>query len=184
MLEGIIEKILETEAPMSVIQQRSKYNNWISIETKARMLERDLARELARVSQSQDDWLNFKILRNQVTTDLRKDRSNFLKEMYERIEKERDSAKLHSLTRNLLGWKNSGPPARFISEGKTIIKPIQIAVLQARFYEKKVLDIKANLPQVRDDPLKYLRKAFEKWSPVGGGGGVNFKLEKPHPRMS
>ena len=107
---------------MGVIQQRSKYNNWISNTTKARMIERDIVRELVRVSQRQEDWINFKLLRNQVTSDLRRDRRVHLSEMYERIEKERDSGRLHSLTRNLLGWKSSSPPARFLVEGKNYHK--------------------------------------------------------------
>ena len=63
--------------------------------------------------------------------------------------------------------------------GKTIIKPKLIANMQANYYEKKVQKIKANLPRVRDDPLKYLRVAFEKWSPVGGGGNFSIKQITP-----
>ena len=88
--------------------------------------------------------------------------------MYVNIETERDTARLHSLTRKLLGWKSSGPPVRFEINGRSIIKPVEIANIQANFYQDKVAKIKANLPKVRNDPLRYLRSAFSKWTPGGG----------------
>ena len=38
---------------------------------------------------------------------------------------------------------------------------------QAEYYEKKVNDIKGNLPKVRSDPMKLLRRLFRDWIPAG-----------------
>ena len=39
---------------------------------------------------------------------------------------------------------------------------------QANYYTKKVNDIKDTLPSVNEDPLKYLKRAYERWEPAGG----------------
>ena len=40
-----------------------------------------------------------------------------------------------------------------------------MADLQASHYENKVIKIKNELPRVNEDPLKVLRKAFNRWKP-------------------
>ena len=50
ILEDRVVEVLESEAPMGVTQERNKYSCWLDTTTKAKMLERDLAREVARTS--------------------------------------------------------------------------------------------------------------------------------------
>ena len=45
----------------------------------------------------------------------------------------------------------------------------------ANFFFDKVTKMKESLPRVNRDPLETLRKAYEKWIPLGGM--PNFKLE-------
>ena len=168
ILEENILKVLESEAPMGITQQRTHYMKWIKDETKLLMTERDQARECARLTQLNTDWQAYRRLRNICTTALRRDRKEYLSSMYERIEGERDSARLHSLTRQLLGWKGGGPPKSFLIDGKTTSKQSELANIQAEYYVSKVKKVKENLPKVRTDPLMYLRKAFTQWQPVGG----------------
>ena len=40
--------------------------------------------------------------------------------------------------------------------------------MQARYYTDKVQQIKDTLPRVNRDPMELLRKAHERWIPVGG----------------
>ena len=50
MLEDRIRKIIETEAPMKTTQNRAKYNKWMTDNTKAEMLKRDMARDIAKIT--------------------------------------------------------------------------------------------------------------------------------------
>ena len=167
ILEENILKVLDTEAPMGTLQMRGKYLKWLSKETKENMVLRDEAREVARRTQTVGDWDSFRELRNICTRLQRNDRTKFMKSTYTTIEKEKDSGKLHSMTRDLLGWKRSGPPKFFQLDGKSSGKQKDLANWQAEFYEKKVNDIKGNLPKVRSDPMKILRRSFRDWIPAG-----------------
>ena len=125
-----------------------------------------MARELARSSQLEENWVKYRNLRNVCTKLQRNNKSEHMKQMYEKIENEGDRAKLYSITKNLLGWKSGGPPTRFNIEGKIITKQVELANAQATYYVDKVKKIKFNLPRVRGDPLHYLKKAYNQWRPV------------------
>ena len=167
ILEENILKVLDTEAPMGTLQMRGRYLKWLTNETKENMVLRDEAREVARRTQTVGDWDSFRELRNTCTRLQRNDRTKFMKSTYTTIEKEKDSGKLHSMTRDLLGWKRSGPPKFFQLDGKSSGKQKDLANWQAEYYEKKVNDIKGNLPKVRSDPMKILRRSFRDWIPAG-----------------
>ena len=117
----------------------------------------------------------YKALRNQCTSEQRKDRKHFLRNMYRKIEMENDSVKLYSLTKQLLGWKQGSPPARFELGGRSVTRQSELAEAQVN-YTNKVKTIKDNLPRVRRDPLQYLKLAFRQWVPLGGI--TKFKLEQ------
>ena len=63
-LEDIICEIMDREAPMKLVQVRSKYRSWVSSETKLEMDKRDKARTLARDSDRDEDWADYMCLRN------------------------------------------------------------------------------------------------------------------------
>ena len=48
MFEKTITGILDSEAPMGIIQERVNYSCWLEVQTRAAMLERDISREVAR----------------------------------------------------------------------------------------------------------------------------------------
>ena len=56
-----LNRILNTMAPLKTIQIKSKYNPWISEETKVMMNERDKLHEEACKN---GDWSEFKKIRN------------------------------------------------------------------------------------------------------------------------
>ena len=55
-LEEILANLLNSEAPITTRQVRTKYHNWIRDNTKIEMIQRDLARDVAKISNLDTDW--------------------------------------------------------------------------------------------------------------------------------
>ena len=142
LLEEKIILILNSEAPMRTSQVQTRYNKYLSVQTKSLMEERDRLREIARRTQTGEDWAVFRTHRNLCTREQRKDKSNYLKAAYDKIECENDSGRLFSMTRNTLGWNRSPPPTMFRKDGKLIRKQKDLANIQAHYYKNKVDKIK------------------------------------------
>ena len=113
LLEDKVVGIMDRNAPMKITQCRKNYKCYLSEETKSEMKIRDLSREKAKLTDNENDWNEFKIRRNSCTTRQRNDRSNYLKDLYKKIEDERDTSKLFTTTKMLLGLKSQGPPSCF-----------------------------------------------------------------------
>ena len=176
LLEEKIVKILESEAPMKTTQMRVKYNNWITNETKMEMENRDAARILAKETDKDEDWASFREKRNLCTKLQRHDRTNYYKELFEKMEDENDAKQLFRTTKKLLGNTTVSPPDRFLVNGKVITKQKDLAEALATYYDDKVKKIKNTLPRVCIDPLKTLRRAFSRWTPPGGRPKFQLKL--------
>ena len=101
--EEIFCNILNMEAPMGIVQSRTNYNSWITDETKVLMLERDKARLKAKMTDNVIDWEIYRQLRNECTARQGKDRKKQRKEVFDRIETEKDSAKLFNTVKTLMG---------------------------------------------------------------------------------
>ena len=165
LLEDKLRGILDSEAPMTNIQKRTKYVSWISVSTKDTMADRDRKREKARMTQVPGDWDLYREARNLCTKLQRKDKGVHVRANFKRLETEADTGKLYKLTRKMLNWNQAGPPTQFTSEGKIVRKEKDLADLQALFYRDKVRNIKNLIPKVNRDPLKLLRNAFDRWTP-------------------
>ena len=61
-----ISLILDKMAPIKTFQVYKKYASWLSTETKNLMLERDQAQKNAANSKLDDDWKQYKSLRNKI----------------------------------------------------------------------------------------------------------------------
>ena len=92
LLEDKISSIMDSEAPLKIIQSRTIYNNWLTVETKNEMLLRDKVREKAKATDRDEDWLEYRCRRNKCTQLQKKDKSDYYKRVYSSIEKEKDSA--------------------------------------------------------------------------------------------
>ena len=92
------------------MQVRSSYKSWVCDQTKLAMRDRDLARTRAKASDSEEDWATFREQRNNCTKLLRKDKTSHQKIIFDKIESEKDSSKLFSMTKKLLNWRMAGPP--------------------------------------------------------------------------
>ena len=84
--EDNVRRVLDIEAPMVIIQQRTMYQQWLTSMTKQEMVIRDHLREVARISQEEIDWQVYRKQRNKCTALQTKDRKSFLKMKYDRIE--------------------------------------------------------------------------------------------------
>ena len=153
---------------MMIVQTRTKYNKWLSDSTKVTMASRDEARARARITGEMEHWDQFRRLMNSCTSLQKKDRQNYLKSTYKKIEEERDSANLFTTTRNLLGWIKAGPPDCFQVAGRAVTKQKEIADVQANYYESKIIKIRSMLPKVNIVSLKYFKRAHGRWIPSGG----------------
>ena len=94
LFEEKLGGIMDECAPMKTVQVRSRYNNWIREDTKKEMRMRDAARVTARNTDLDEDWEEFKRLRNSCTVKQRNDKKHHLKAVYSGIEEERDTSKL------------------------------------------------------------------------------------------
>ena len=168
LFEDKILEIMDVEAPMETVQICTKYNNWISRLTKEEMLLRDRARNKAKLTDDLLDWEDYRRRRNACIAMQKKDKVEYQRNLYSKIEIDRDSGCLFKQTRTLLGWKSAGPPTCFLVGGRAIRKQQDIAETQASYYQDKINQIKEDLPKVNIDPLSVLKRFFRKWIPAGG----------------
>ena len=167
-LEEKIVNIIDSEAPMTTVQARSRYHNWITKETKLEMETRDKARTTAKASDLDHDWNIYRTKRNLVTSLQRKDRSSYFKSLFTKMDETNNSKMLFSTTKQLLGHVPTSPPTGFLVDGSLIRKQKDMANLLADFYLNKVSLVKASLPGVGFDPLFVLKRAMNRWKPLGG----------------
>ena len=73
LLSSKITFILDAVAPMRTIQVRTRYAPWLSSTTIELMKERDIQQKLASESNSRDEWVKFKTLRNKINNRLKFD---------------------------------------------------------------------------------------------------------------
>ena len=168
LLESKIRHILDTCAPMCTVQTRTSYLSWLTNSTKDEMKSRDSARITARNSGLSEHWDLYKARRNRCTALQKHDKNEYLKNMFDCIETEKDTAKLFSKTKKLLGWKQIGGPTSLKQDGVILRKQDEIANCQMEYYTTKIDKIKNLLPRVNIDPLHILRKKFDRWMPAGG----------------
>ena len=72
-----LTRILDQLAPIKTVQTRTRYTPWLSQPTKLLIEQRDQAQSRASSSKLEEDWKVFKSLRNQVTSKLRVEKSNW-----------------------------------------------------------------------------------------------------------
>ena len=136
--ESRFVQILDELAPIKTIQSRSKRCDWLSQSTKNMMKHRYNTRNTAVQSNLLEDWSLYRQLKNKCTARIKKDRSTNLKNKYEKLEKENDSAGLYKLVKSKMGWKTKGNPEFFLVDGRKVSNPKQMANEQVMQYHNKV----------------------------------------------
>ena len=175
IFEKKVEKCIEKEAPMKIIQPRKDFKDWMDDETREMVRDRDAAREKARVSRLDEDWKNFKIIRNKCTLAIRNRKKKQLAEVYLEIERNNDSKSLYNITKNHLGWKTGGLPQFYLIEGKTVSAPRAMAQEQLVYFNKKIEKLINELPPKTEDPLRVLKNRMEKLGNPAGRKKLTLK---------
>ena len=161
-----VTEALDRAAPLKIIQNRSNYKSWLSDRTKSVMIERDRAREVARLTKTDRDWGLYKVLRNKCSSLQSKDKKKSEQDAFNDIAERHDTKNLFRRTRKMLNWKTGRPPLKFLMDGKLFQKAEEIANIQMDYYVKKLIKIRCSLGTTNIDPLRYLKRAFSKWKPL------------------
>ena len=112
------------------------------------------------------EWALYKRQRNDCTRETKRTKNDFFKNLFENLQEENDSKKIHRVTKNLLGWDNDLGPKKFLCQGKLIRSPSELANQQLKFYEDKVNSLITNLqntPGSPGIPEEKLLQALESW---------------------
>ena len=78
-------------------------------ETRAKMFERDIARNVSKISNTEEDKKNYRRLRNKVIMDVKKDIKDYFRKQYNKCETENDLSQLYKTAKIQAGWKTNGP---------------------------------------------------------------------------
>ena len=129
---------LEKVIPIKLIQVRKNHCNWIDSELKDLMSLRDRRRETARLSSLQADWDSYRSTRNKCTKMLRRKKVEHSAALYDSFKDTKDTKNIFKVTKDILGWVNSGQPTCFIWEGKITRKPAELANIFQNYFSKKI----------------------------------------------
>ena len=72
--------------------------SWITSKTTVKFKECDKAKEKARKSKLQEDWDSYKVMRNECTSQMRKDNQTHFRNVYNRLEAQNDTKGLYLQT--------------------------------------------------------------------------------------
>ena len=172
LLTSKISKILDEMAPVKVIQNRKYYAPWLSVYTKELMKVRDVAFEKFHTSQLDEDWHQYKIVRNKVANRLKYEKVKWQESKL--MDASVNSSKSWSFAKTLLGWSSGGPPNKLIINNAMITKPYEIAQSMNNYFVSKVQNIVANLPVSNRDPLELPRMLMKNKQ-------CSFDLKAVHP---
>ena len=172
LLENKINHILDEMAPVKVIQVRSSYAPWMSAETKARVKERNLAQEKASETQNEEDWKNYKKLRNVINNSLKVEKKNWQENKLNSFGN--DTSSVWKNVKNWLGWSSGGAPTKLVVNGRIFTKPSDLCRIMNEFFVNKVANLRSNLPPNNGDPLFWIRNLMQ-------GRKCSFRLKSVHP---
>ena len=155
MITDKLTNILNRMAPVKTFQVRSNYAPWVSEQTKERIRLRNDAQKRASESKCPDDWIEFRKIRNQVNSSVRKEKKLWQENKIQSFD--RDSSSIWKNVKNWLGWSSGGPPTKLLVEGTIFTKPKDLAKIMNEFFIQKVENIRRNLPNPLGNPLDSVR---------------------------
>ena len=112
----------------------------------------------AAASGTQEDWREFRRLRNQCVSSQRMDCKEWEKKKLSSIEN--SPAKMWRSVKGVIGWASSGPPTKLFHEGKFVNSPSGLVSTLNSFFINKVKGLRSSIPLVDDDPLAKLRESM------------------------
>ena len=172
LLTEKLTKILDKMAPIKTIQTRANYAPWISGETKQKIKERNDAQKKATETNLNDDWVNYKKIRNSVNNILKTEKRSWQESKIAGLGS--DTSTVWKNLKCWLGWNTGGPPTKLIDDGIVYTKPSDLARTMNSFFITKVRNLRQNLPQNPGDPIKLVRKIMRNRT-------CSLKLKPVHP---
>ena len=154
-----INSILDQMAPVKTFQTSSKYCPWLAEETKNMITERNKAQKLVSENKTDENFKNYKNLRNKVTSSLKKDKMNWQKQKLKNCNNDPGQ-----LWKNILGWLNwcsSGSPSKLYHAGQIVTSPAMLAEIMNNYFVDKIATIRQDLPNQTDDPLRSLQNRMK-----------------------
>ena len=125
------------------------------------MIARDLAQQTASDSGMNEDWENYKKLRNEVTSQLKKEKSDWQQGKLESCEETRDMGKLWKNVLGWLNWNSTSSPTKLLSHGNMETSPRKMADIQNSYYIDKVKTIRESMQNQDRDPLAVLKRTLQ-----------------------
>ena len=166
-----LTNILDQMAPIKKFQVRSHYAPWLTSATKEMMTERDLAQKKASESGKNEDWKQFKKLRNKMNSVLKKEKRNW---QARRLENCTTTSDTWRTVKDWLGWTTGGPPTQLVVNGELKNKPKELSECMNEFFVNKVNALRSNIPACRTNPLDRVSTLME-------GRTCSFSLKAAHP---
>ena len=90
-VKGLIITSIDKQCPLKKIRIKDRSGPWITHELIELLHDKDRIRSKAKKTDSQDDWVNFRILKNLTKSKMKEAKTNFTKENV--IQYEKDSKK-------------------------------------------------------------------------------------------
>ena len=134
---------------------RNNYAPWLSDKTKDLTKRRREAQSKAALTGDPGDLRLVKALRNLALSGGRKDREAWEREKLQ--SRGKSPAQIWAGVRAVLGWGNTGPPARLYHEGKYIDQPKGLATTYNNFTKSKIENLKKKIQQTNSDPVARLK---------------------------
>ena len=167
-----ITTILDEMAPVRKYQIRKKYAPWLSNNTKEKINERNLAQKKAVETGIPNDWKQFRAIRNQVNSILKKEKEVWKSKRLENCSE--NTTQTWRSIKSFLGWNSGGPPTQLIVNGELKNKPYELATAMNQFFHQKVGNLRENIPASLTDPLDNVKKLMSNRT-------CSFSLKPVHP---
>ena len=126
----------------------------------------------------EEEWTRYRRIRNDCTRMAKSEKTKYYRELFISLHEEKDSKRIHSVTRDLLGWNRDMGPKNFLSHGRIIRKPKELANEQLTYYQEKMdklMNELENMPGQKGDPVEKLEEALEKWPQRGQFSEFRFR---------
>ena len=153
-----LTEVLDKVAPIKKFQTRIHYAPWLSKDTKQLKVQREAAHRKAAETDEQEDWREFRKLRNQFTTKSRDDRRKWEIKKLD-LDKNNPSG-IWKTVKGWLGWGTSGTPSQIFWDGRVVTSPAGLAVAMNSFFLDKIKTLRRNIPLPTGDPATKLREAM------------------------
>ena len=156
LVTGKLNRILDIMAPVKIIQVRSSYAPWMSLETKERIKKRNTAQRIAAETQNIEDWQEYKKLRNSITKTLQQEKKIWQEKKLKSCGN--NSGSVWKNVKTWLGWSSGASPTRLVENGSVYNKPKDLSQIMNNYFVSKVKNLRDNLPPNPGDPLALVKR--------------------------